>query len=331
MKIALDAMGGDYAPGCIVQGALEALPLIQSTIILVGQPEAIHKFLPGGVAPKGIEIVEATQVVEMDEKPMDAIRKKRDSSLAVAINLVTEGKADAMVSAGNTGAATAGSLLAWRTLPGIKRPAILGTWPNKKGGFVILDLGSNPDAEPEQMIEFGLIGRAYAEKMMGRKDPKVHLLNIGEEPGKGSLWAQEAFKKLSEFEWFAGNIEGKDMFSHAVDVVVCDGFVGNIVLKTAEGLGEYIQGFIKSGLPENPIARLPYLPMRNLLKPLIKQMDYAEYGGQPLLGLNGLTFICHGRSNPKAIKNALLQAEAAIKGNLLNTIRDSAVHLVAQV
>jgi len=328
MKIALDAMGGDFAPGSIVQGALDALPLISNDIILVGQPEAIRQFLPGGKVPDRIEIIEATEIVEMHDKPMDAIRRKKNSSLIVAIDLVTQGKADAMVSAGNTGAAAAASLLAWRPMTGIKRPAILGTWPNNHGGFVILDLGANPDAEPERMIEYGVLGRAYAQKFLDRPDPKVHLLNIGEEPGKGSLWAKEAYEKLSCHPWFAGNIEGKDIFRQKIDVVVCDGFVGNIMLKTCEGLGEYIKGSIKSGLPENALLRLPYFPMKKLLAPLMKQMDYAEYGGQPLLGLNGLTFICHGRSNPKAIRSALIQADRAIKGNLLETIRTGASGLL---
>lgn len=322
MNIALDAMGGDHAPELIVKGAVEASPLVKGTITLVGNPITIGTFLPSPT-PHNLQIVAASEVVEMDDKPLDALRRKKDSSLAVAIDLVKSGAADAMVSAGNTGAATAGALLSWRQIPGIHRPAIASHMPNRAGGFLLLDAGASPDVDPEHLVEFGIMGRECARLTMGRPDPKVHLLNIGEEPGKGNAFAKQAYEMLAEHPWFAGNIEGKDLFRADCDVVVCDAFVGNIVLKTAEGVGEYILQTIREQLPDTTLGRLPYLPLRKLLAPLKKQMDYAEQGGSPLLGLNGLCVICHGRSNAKAIKNALLFAERATERELIQNIRES--------
>ena len=322
MNIAVDAMGGDLAPKEIVLGAVEASKEFQHTITLVGDPTRISHYLPSP-APHNIDIHPASEVIEMEEKPIDAIRKKKDSSLVVAASLVKEGKASALVSAGNTGAATAASLLAWRQMAGIHRPAIASTFPNKHGNFVLLDAGASPDVDPHHLVEFAKMGRAYAEKVMGRKSPRVHLLNIGEEPGKGNDFAKRAHALLSDHNWFAGNIEGKDMFRQQCDVVVCDAFVGNIVLKTSEGVAEFIMSSIREQMPSNKVAQLPYWPLRGLMAPLRKRLDYSEYGGSPLLGLNGLCIICHGRSTAKAIKNALLLAQRAVDNELVKTIRES--------
>ena len=319
MSIALDVMGGDYAPGAILEGALDAAELLKTNLILVGDTAAMAAHLPA-VLPANVSVVHATQTVEMDEKPTDAWRKKKDSSLMVATRLVKEGRASAMVSAGNTGAASAFSLLMWRQLPGIHRPAICAPMPNKHDGFALLDAGASVDAEPENLLEFAHMGRAFAEKMMGRTNPKVHLLNIGEEEGKGNAFAKQTFHLLKPFPWFAGNIEGKDIFSKPVDVVICDAFVGNILLKTSEGVAELIVGTIKDGVPTNPLERLMYWPVGKVTEPLKKKMDYAEIGGSPLLGLNGICMICHGRSNAKAIKNALLNTERMIQRDLIKTI-----------
>lgn len=315
-------MGGDHAPVDIINGALLAAPLLHTTLYLVGDQDVIKAHLPLHVPPN-IQICHASQCVGMEEKPLDAYRKKKDSSLMVAAHLVKDGHAKALVSAGNTGAATATALLAWRQLPGIHRPAIASTMPNNHGGFVLLDAGASPDVDPEHLVEFAIMGRAYAQKLMGRPDPKVHLLNIGEEPGKGNAFAKQAYVLLSKFSWFAGNIEGKDMFSHAVDVVVCDAFVGNIVLKTAEGVAEFIVNTIRERVPNNPLLKSVFLPVRYVMDPLRKHLDYAETGGSPLLGLNGLCIICHGRSNAKAIKNALVGTQAAIENQLVETIKES--------
>lgn len=322
MKIALDAMGGDHAPAEIVRGALEASEQLRASVLLVGKPEEIAPHLPTP-CPANVSIHPASEVVEMHEKPMDALRKKRDSSIAVATELVKSGEATVFVSAGNTGACTAASLLAWRQMHGFHRPAIASEIPNYHGKFLLLDAGASPDVDPEHLVEFALMGRAYSKCVQGRENPKVHLLNIGEEEGKGNAFAKQAHALLKQHDWFAGNIEGSHMFQTPCDVVVCEGFVGNIVLKTSEGVAELVVRMVKEGIPENPIARLPYAPLKKVFAPIKKKMDYAEIGGSPLLGLNHLCIICHGRSDARAIKNALLLAQRAIDGNLIETLRES--------
>lgn len=313
-------MGGDHAPKEIVAGALMALPHLHRDLILVGDEQKIKSLLPSGL-PNRVHVVHASQVVDMDEKPLEAYRKKKDSSMMVGIKLIKEGKAEAFVSAGSTGAASATALLTWRQVAGIHRPAIGTQLPNRHGGFVMLDSGASPDVDPEHLVEFAIMGRAYAEKVMGRKNPTVHLINIGEEEGKGNAFAKQSFKLLSKYEWFKGNIEGKDMFNSPCDVVVCEAFVGNVVLKTAEGVAEMFAKYIKEGVPENPIFRTAYWPVQKVMGPIKKHMDYAEVGGSPLLGLNGICIIAHGRSNAKAIKNAVLMADRAAENQLVESIR----------
>lgn len=314
--IALDAMGGDYAPKQIVLGAFQAASEVNAQIILVGIEDEIRRCLPGPL-PKNITIRHASEVVGMEEKPLEALRKKKDNSISVSVNLVKEGIAHAIVSAGNTGAATAASLLGWRQMPGIHRPAIATVMPNKHGNFLLLDAGASPDIDPEQLVEFAIMGRAYAELVLDKHNPKVHLLNMGEEPGKGNAFVKQAYTLLSKHDWFAGNCEGKDLAKEKIDVVVCDAFVGNIVLKTAEGVAEFIMSEIKDAIPTSFLAKLPYAPMKKLFAPLRKKMDYAEYGGSPLLGLNHLCVICHGRSNAKAIYNAIKVCEKALDSQLV--------------
>ncbi|AIE84810.1 phosphate acyltransferase PlsX [Fimbriimonas ginsengisoli] len=322
MSIALDAMGGDNAPQAIVEGALQAAPDLRSTLYLVGDVAKLKPLLPPTL-PSNIVLHHASQQVEMDDKPLDAYRKKKDSSLLVACRLVKEGKAEAMVSAGNTGAASATALLTWRQLPGVHRPAIASPLPNHHGGFVIVDAGASPDVDPEHLVEFAIMGRAYAQKLMGRPNPRVHLLNIGEEEGKGNIFARAVYQLLKKHDWFAGNIEGKGMYSQPCDVVVCDAFVGNIVLKTSEGLAELIVDTIRGQIPANPVVRSLYWPVKKVLAPLRPSMDYAEIGGSPLLGLNGLCTICHGRSSARAIRNALLKTQLAMENKLVDTIREA--------
>lgn len=321
MRIAVDAMGGDHAPAEIVAGTLSAAPLVSGEIILIGQPDAIQKHLTGPL-PSNVHLHPASEVIDMDDKPTEALRKKKDSSILVGVNLVKDGQADAFVSAGNTGACTAASLLTWRQMPGVHRPAIASLFPTHNEPFLLLDAGASPDVDPEHLVEFALMGRAYAQRVMGRGNPKVKLLNIGEEPGKGNAFAKKAFELLADHSWFEGNTEGKDMFRNPTDVVICDAFVGNIVLKTAEGVAEFIMGEIRNAVPKG-LGKVTFLPLRKKLAPLRKKVDYAEYGGSPLLGLNGLTIICHGRSNAKAIHNAILQAAKAAENDLVQTIRTS--------
>lgn len=314
-------MGGDYAPEPVVHGAIKAASQIDGEIVLVGDEAGIRKF--GHELPGNIRIHHTTEVIGMDEKPIEAIRKKKDSSLVVCANLVKSGEAQALVSAGNTGAATAASLLAWRQIPGVHRPAIAQVFPTRHGRFLLLDAGASPDVDPEHLVEFAKMGYSYTSQVWKVKKPRVHLLNIGEEPGKGNAFAKEAHDLLSHHDWFAGNIEGKDLFrKEGIDVVVCDAFVGNILLKACEGLGEFILDEIRAAVPGWP-ARALFLPMRSAMAPLRQKVDYAEYGGSPLLGLNGICIISHGRSNARAMEVAILNAAASVKANLVDTIRSS--------
>lgn len=321
MSIALDAMGGDNAPRDIVAGALEAAPLLRHSLYVVGAPEDLKRYLPKTL-PEQIHIVPASQTVEMHEKPLDAFRSKKDSSLLVATKLVKEGKAEVMVSAGNTGAAAAFAQLTWRQLDGIHRPAIAAVIPNQHDGFLLLDSGASPDIDPEHIVEFAM-GRAYARTVMGRENPRVHLLNIGEEEGKGNAFSKEAFSLLAKHPWFAGNIEGKDVYREACDVVVCDAFVGNVFLKASEGVVDLVTTLIKSQIPTQFPAKLMYWPVKKIGVALRKKLNYDESGGAPLLGLNGLCIICHGRSNPRAIRNALLMAQTAIENRLVTSIKET--------
>ncbi|HSH96569.1 MAG TPA: phosphate acyltransferase PlsX [Roseimicrobium sp.] len=315
-------MGADLGPAEILAGALEAAPLLHEDLLLVGDPAIIQPLLPANL-PKNLYLKPASQVVEMHEKPLETYKKKKDSSIMVGIKLVKDGHAKAFVSPGNTGAVTATAHLALRQIAGLHRPAIATEMPNRHGGFLILDTGASPDIDPEHLIEFALMGRAYAQKVMGRSDPKVHLVNIGEEEGKGNAFAKQAYNLLKEHSWFSGNIEGKDMFNSPCDVVVCDAFVGNVVLKTSEGIAEAIMKSIRDNIPTSPLKRWMYAPMRSVMGPVRKMMDYSEVGGSSLLGLNGICTICHGRSTAKAIKNALLLSQRAIDNQLVETIRRS--------
>ncbi len=315
-------MGGDHGPANIVAGALAAAPHIKHKIILVGDPSKIQEHLTSPV-PANIVIHPAMEEIGMHEKPLEAIRKKKDSSLVVAVDLVKQGQALAFVSAGNTGACTAASLLSWRQIHGLHRPAIASELPCYHGRFLLLDSGASPDIDPEHLVEFAVMGRAYAMTVMGRENPRVHLLNIGEEEGKGNAFTKQAFSLLSKHEWFAGNIESKDAFHNPCDVVVCDAFVGNTVLKTAEGIGELILKLVREQVPTNPIKKLGFGAVKKVMMPIKQAMDYAEVGGSPLLGLNGLCVICHGRSNARAIKNALLAAQRGIDKRLVEVMKEN--------
>jgi len=326
MKIALDAMGGDKAPVAIVDGAIEAAAEAggRFELILVGRRDELEKRISErGLFPGNIEIVHAPDVIGMSESPAAAVRRKRESSIAVATRLHREGVADAVVSAGNTGAAVASSLLSIGRIPGIDRPAIAIFYPSRNGGTIVLDGGANSDNVPKHLEQFAYMGAVYAEVILGRKSPRVGLLNIGEESSKGSELTREAYGLLEASGLnFVGNVEGRDVVAGAVDVVVTDGFTGNILLKFSESVAYYLGSMIKEGVAGSLRAKIGAVFLKPVLKKMGKTLDYAEYGGMPLLGINGVTIIGHGASNAKAIKNAVLAAERFVKLDVNGSIKD---------
>jgi phosphate acyltransferase len=321
MRIAVDAMGGDYAPQEVVAGALEAAQAYPDLeIILVGQPEALKPFIQ--TLPENIAIHPASEVVGMDEHPATAVRRKKDSSIVVATRLVKEGNASAVVSAGSTGAQMAAALFGLGRIKGIERPAIATVLPTAQGGKLVLDVGANPDAKPKHLYQYGLMGSIYANKILHIDSPKVALLNIGSEETKGNELALASYELLKHAPVnFVGNIEGRDIPKGTADVVVCDGFVGNIVLKFAEGLALSLFGMIKEQITASPSRKLGALLVKPGLKEIAKVMDYAEYGGSPLLGVDGVSIVCHGSSKAKAIRNAIRVARECVESKYLDEIK----------
>ncbi len=322
MKIALDAMGGDYAPKETVMGAVEAVRELGAEVILVGREDELKQLLQGiNLHGLKLEIVHASETIAMDEHPANAVKKKKDSSLAVANRLVKEGVASAVISAGNTGAAMASSLLTLGRIPGIDRPAIASPMPTRTGVSVLLDAGANADCEAEYLLQFAIMGSIYAEKVLGLSNPRVGLLSIGEEASKGNKLTVEAHQLLSKSNLnFIGNIEGRDIHQGACEVIVCDGFVGNVVLKLSEGLASVFMGQIKEAVSANVVSMVGAALIKNSLRQLKAKMDYTEYGGAPLLGLNGVSMISHGSSNAKAIKNAVRAARKTVEEGVIEKI-----------
>jgi glycerol-3-phosphate acyltransferase PlsX len=326
MRLALDAMGGDHAPAVTVEGAVQSARESNHEIILVGREELIRAELARHDTRKiSLRIEHAAEVIGMDETPAQAVRQKKDSSLAVAARLVADGKADAFVSAGNSGATMASALLYLRRIPGVSRPAIATVFPTISGVCVMLDVGANVDCKPKHLQQFGIMGSSYLEGVFGIKNPRVGLLSIGEEDSKGNELSLETFDLLKKTPLnFIGNIEGRDITRGNCDVAVCDGFVGNILLKFGEGVAEMMLKIVKEEFKAHPIAwaSLPFLWAA--LKDLRKKVDYSEQGGAPLLGVDGVCIISHGRSNAKAVKNALL-ASARFAEHNINTAIAAAI------
>ncbi len=325
MRIALDAMGGDFAPGEIVKGAVQAAEIYPDLeIILVGRGEALRPYLPGGVLPRNISIKEASEVVEMAEHPAQAVRKKKDASIVVATRMVKDKEAEAIVSAGNTGAQMAAALLGLGRIRGIERPAIATIMPTLAGGKLVLDVGANPDAKAEHLLQYALMGSIYAEKILGLPKPRVALLNIGSEEGKGNELTQNTYPLLRKSPLnFIGNLEGRDVPYGKGDVIVCDGFVGNVLLKTAEGLAGALFELIKKKITATPLRKLGAVAVKPGLKEIAQMMDYAEYGGAPLLGVNGISIICHGSSKAKAIVNAIRVARECVQARFVEQIAEA--------
>lgn len=325
MRISIDAMGGDYAPLEIVAGTLVAAEKIQGLekLYLVGNQTAIQAELDKhkGPIPGCIEIVHASEVVEMGESPAVAIRRKKDSSIARSIELVRDGKADAIFSAGNTGAAVAAATLKLRTLKGVDRPAIATVMPTPVKPFVLLDAGANPDSTPEMLQQFAVMGAIYSREILGVENPRIGLLSIGEEEAKGNETTKKTFSVLQKSHLnFIGNVESRDLFGGKVDVAVCDGFVGNVVLKTSEAVARMIADWLKIMFRANPLRILGYIFSRGVFKEMRAHADPSSHGGAPLLGANGIVIIGHGSSNALAAYNGIRVAAEAINHDVNHLI-----------
>jgi glycerol-3-phosphate acyltransferase PlsX len=308
ITIALDAMGGDNAPRAEVEGAVLAARELDVRVVLVGIEATVRQELARHRA-KGlpIDVANATEVIAMTDSPSQAFRRKKDSSVHVAARLVREGKADGLVSAGNTGAVMTTVRFILGTLAAVDRPALAAPFPTSKGTVtVIIDVGANVDSKPEQMEQFAVMGEIYYRAIFGTKRPRVALLSIGEEEMKGNELTREAANLLKQTTLnFTGNVEGRDVFNGDVDVIVCDGFIGNVALKISEGVVLHITGLLKTALTSSLSAKAGYVLARKAFKEFRKKIDYSEYGGAPLLGVRGTAVIGHGSSNPNAIKNAI--------------------------
>lgn len=324
LKVAVDAMGGDFAPEVNILGAYEAILDSEVEVILVGDEKRIKSFLKEKKQPKGkISVVHAEDTIKMDENVSAAIRK-RNTSMRKAIELVKDGLADAVISAGHSGAMMALSYLLLGKLPQVQRPAIATVMPCLKGHFILLDAGANVDCKPEHLVQFAFMGDAYHKALFNSSSPRVALLSIGEEETKGNEATKEAFRLLQSTKLnFIGNIEGKDIFFGSADVVVCDGFVGNIVLKVGEGLAEALMKMLKREIADIITGKLGYMMIKPAIKSFRKKVDYSEYGGALLLGINGTSLICHGRSSAKAIKNAIKVAMEMAKKQIYKRISES--------
>lgn len=313
MKIALDAMGGDFAPQNPIGGlklALAELPRVER-VYVVGKPEVVQQEMDRqALSDPRIEIVAAGQIVDMSDSGLDAVRRKKDSSISRAVDLVKGRSADAVVSAGHTGASVTASLIKLRTLPGVRRPAIASVMPSMTHHWVLIDAGANPDSEPEHLVQNAIMGSAYARHVLGRKSPRVGLMSNGTEEEKGNALCKESGKLLRHAEGihFIGNVEGHDLWDSPPDVVVCDGFTGNILLKTSEGIAHAIFSMVKSEIMSSALTRIGGLLAKPAFKRVHAKTNADEYGGMPLLGLNGITIIAHGGATPLAMKNALRAA-----------------------
>ncbi|MDQ6801701.1 MAG: phosphate acyltransferase PlsX [Acidobacteriota bacterium] len=310
-------MGGDHAPEEIVKGALLAVKEYAVEVVLVGQEEVVRKELAAADSLRNIEVVDAREVIEMDDNALAPLRRKRNSSVRVCANLVAEGRAAAFVSAGNTGATWTSARAVMGMIEGVSRPALAAILPNANDHTLLLDVGANVDAKPNHLREFAVMGHFYAQMVFGIEAPRVGLLSIGEEEGKGNELTKETFRVLKETGLnFVGNAEGRDIYNGNVDVVVCDGFIGNVVLKASEALGEMVSKLLKAEMSRSLPRKVGAVLAGGAFAALKKRMDYDEYGGAPLLGVKGGCIVCHGRSNAKAIKNAIRMA----RGFALNRI-----------
>ena len=316
--IAVDAMGGDFGPAVLVPGAIEASRLYGVKVLLVGDTPKMARVAEGlDCTGAEFDYVQADEVVLMNERPADVLRRKKNSSIQIGCRLVREGKADAVVSAGHSGAAVACGMFIIGRLKGVERPALCTLLPTEKKPVIVLDVGANVDCRPYHLFQFGLMGDAFARDILNYASPRVSILSIGEEEGKGNSQVKESYEllKLAKNLNFIGNAEGRDIFTGNVDVVVCDGFVGNIVVKMGEGLAMSLTRMLKSVFKSSPLAMLGGLLARGAFRKFKRTIDYAEYGGAPLLGLKHLAIVCHGKSNSKAMTSAIRMAATFVRKN----------------
>ncbi len=324
MRIVIDAMGGDNAPVATVKGAVEAVKSYNIDVILTGNESMIEEQLAKyDYAREKIEIVHCSEIITNEDKPVSAIREKKDSSMAVALKLVKEKKADAIVSAGNTGALLAGGLLILGRIKGIDRPALAPPYPTTDGMSVLIDGGANSDCKPRNLLEFGIMGSVYAEKVLEIKKPSVCIVNIGIEEEKGSEIVKEAHKlcKNGPFN-FKGNIEARDIPAGYADVIVCDGFTGNVILKLTEGLADSIFRLLKEEFVKNTLRKIGASLLKSGFKDFKERFDYTEYGGAPFLGVKGVLIKAHGSSDAKAVKNAIRQGIKFVENNVIDDIAE---------
>ncbi|MBT3214470.1 MAG: phosphate acyltransferase PlsX [Deltaproteobacteria bacterium] len=324
MAIAVDAMGGDRPLTVQVEAAVQAVKDFGIEVIIVGAEAQISEQLKQySYDQQKVRVVNSTEIVEMNESPATSLRQKKDSSIRVAVDLVKAGEADAVVSAGNTGASMATAKFVLKSVEGIERPAIASLMPSvhRNHPFVLLDVGANTDCKPLYLFQFALMGDAYARTYLHLENPRVALLNVGEEEGKGYLDLKETFNLLKQSTLnFAGNIEGKAMFRDRVDVVVCDGFIGNIALKVAEGTFDFVRSILREEVQSSWLSKLGYLAMKGPFRQLRKRADYSEVGGAPLLGVNGVVIICHGSSKVHTLRNAIRHAQECAEQKLNDKI-----------
>lgn len=315
VRVVVDAMGGDKAPRINVEGAVLAAKEFDHHVILVGDTKKINKFLKLFKYPHDrISVEHATQKVDMGEAAAVSVRKKRDSSIAVGMKMVKEGRADVFISAGNTGAVVAAAAITLRLLPGIERPGISIVFPSIKDNSLMIDCGANIDATPQHLLQYAVMGSVYSHYILGKARPSVGLLNIGEEESKGTERIKDARSLIEKTDLnFIGNVEARDVYKGTADVIVCDGFLGNVVLKVTEGFAAAATEFLKRELKSRMITKIGALLSMPAYSTMKKKMDYAEYGGAPLLGVNGAVIISHGSSNAKAIKNAIRAAGEYVK------------------
>lgn len=324
MSIAVDAMGGDYAPHAAVEGAFLAAKLFNIPVILVGREDEVRKEL-SKYRYKGlpISIIHASEVIEMEESPSIALRKKKDSSIAVCFSIVKEGRAVAVVSAGNSGAIMAFAMITLKNLEGVDRPAIAVPIPTLKGSCLLIDAGANVDCKPYHLMQFAIMGAVFAKAIQGKDDVTIGLLSNGEEESKGNELTRDTNSLLKQLPFnYVGYVEGRDIFTGKADVIVCDGFVGNVMLKSLEALADTVIGTLKEEISRDFFSKIGLLLSRRALRRLKQRFDYTEYGGAPLIGVNGVCIICHGISNSKAICNAIKIAYELSSLNVNSYLRE---------